>query len=207
MSQNQYDYIARVYDPIAKLVLGKSYTESKFKHLEQIKEGDKVLLLGGGTGENLAEMANRVGYSGMVYFVEASKVMMDMAWKKVPPEIRDRVIWTYENDFTWLPKEKFDVVVTQFFLDILPDKEIQNLFQELEEKTKSSSLWIFTDFFEKKEKARLLSLMMTFFKWVSNNPRKNLPDYFRYFDSFGWKEKVLTEFDSGWIKSILFSKY
>ncbi len=206
MDYNQYDYIARIYDPLAKLVLGKAYSESKHQYLEQIKEGDKVLYLGGGTGGNLAEMANRVGTSGSVCFVEASKVMMDLAWKKVPPEIRDRVVWMYENDFEWLPKEKFDVVVTQYFLDILPDKEIQNLFQEIEERTKDSSLWIFSDLFETREKKRLLSLMIGFFNWVSNNPRKSLPDYFQYFESSGWEVKSQSEFEDGWIKCILFSK-
>ena len=43
-----YDRIASIYDPLAKLVFGNSLERAKKTHLEYLKAGTKVLVVGGG---------------------------------------------------------------------------------------------------------------------------------------------------------------
>src|SRR5690606_13024645 len=126
MKGDSYDPIAPYYDFLS-LVLGKSYRNSKSAFLENLDIGNQVLYIGGGTGGNLAEISDRIGETGKVYFMEASAKMIEKAKNKLPPTLKSRIIFLHESDFATIPLETFDVVLTQYFLDILPDSNIHKL--------------------------------------------------------------------------------
>jgi hypothetical protein len=200
LESKTYNHIAFIYERIS-LLLGPSYRNSKNAFLGNIKGGDKVLYMAGGTGVNLAEILERVGKTGRVIYVEASSQMIELAKKRIPPNLDSQIQYLHQSDFGQLPMEKYDFVLTQYFLDILPDKEISRLFEALELRTERNSKWIFVDFFEVKGKRWLLGLMISFFQIFTGNPRKDLPKYSRHFSFYGWKITQEQTFDRGFIQA------
>jgi len=206
MKGDSYDPIAPYYDFLS-LVLGKSYRNSKSAFLENLDIGNQVLYIGGGTGGNLAEISDRIGETGKVYFMEASAKMIEKAKNKLPPTLKSRIIFLHESDFATIPLETFDVVLTQYFLDILPDSNIHKLFKEIGRRTHDHSRWIFVDFFEVRGKRWLIQLMIHFFRVFTGNPRKDLPDYGYYFENYGWGIHERKSFDHRFIQAWLLKKH
>lgn len=205
MKPNSYDYFASYYDRLANL-LGKSYRQSKLFLLEEIKEGDKVLYLGGGTGANLPLLLDAVGSHGIIYYIEASSKMIDKARNRVPAEQVAQVIFLHQEDFSLIPQLNYDVVLTQFFLDILPNQAIDKLFEEIEQRTGAGTRWIFVDFFPVQGKHWLIFLMIWFFRIGTGNPRTNLPNYNQLFSKHGWEVSRRHLMKKGFIQAWLLQK-
>ncbi len=205
MGSNHYNNIAFLYDLLSR-VLGKSYRKSKHAFLEKINKGDKVLYIGGGTGENLPEILERSGERGMVIYMEASSQMIEKAKMRIPSSLKSQIQFLHQSDFLQIPLENFNLVLTQYFLDILPDKEISKLFETINIRTDRNTEWIFVDFFEVKGKRWLLGLMIRFFQIFTGNLRKDLPQYDRHFNLQGWEINQKQSFDKGFIQAWLLKR-
>jgi ubiquinone/menaquinone biosynthesis C-methylase UbiE len=203
--KNDYDPIAFFYDGLSRL-LGEEYQESKFTYLEEIKENVQVLYLGGGTGGNLIHLLQQVGEGGKVYYVEASSKMIERAEKRIPSSLKNRVIFLYQRDFSEIPPIKFDWLIAQYFLDILPLEEIDLLFQALSARSGKDSQWLFVDFFEVHGNKWLINLMIGFFQFFTHNPRKDLPDYSYFFKKYGWEAREKRHFKKGLIQAWVLTK-
>lgn len=200
MKYNSYDRIASYYDYLS-LVLGRAYRKSKNSFLSDFDQGDLILYVGGGTGANLVEMLRQIGDEGEVCYVEASFQMIERAKNRVPTHLQSRISFINESDFSKIPLRTFDRVITQYFLDILSDQEILKLFQEISFRTDKNSQWIFVDFFEVKGRRWLVKSMILFFRAITHNPRKELPEYRKYFDRFGWQIEKTQLFNQGFIQA------
>ncbi|MEX2593489.1 MAG: class I SAM-dependent methyltransferase [Anditalea sp.] len=205
MVSNQYNHIASFYDRLS-WVLGKSYRESKLTFLEELEEGDKVLYLGGGTGGNLPGILDRIGESGKLFYIEASSKMIEKAIERVPSSYKPRITFLHQSGFSGIPLEVFDALLTQYFLDVLADKEIRLLFQAMNKRSDKNTKWIFVDFFETKGKKWLIGLMIRFFRMVTRNPRRNLPDYSHFFNQYGWETGQKKSWGKGFIQAWLMRK-
>lgn len=124
-SINVYDRIAWIYDPISRWVLGEKYSQSKYIFLDRLQRGSKVLILGGGTGENLPEIVQRVGEKGMVYFMEASSAMIHRSKRRFRPVLPTNIKFIHSADFSQLSNIKPDFILTQYFLDVLSDEQLE----------------------------------------------------------------------------------
>ena len=205
MNRNTYDALAPYYDFLS-LLLGKSYRDSKLLYLDQLKEGDQVLYLGGGTGANLASILEGIGRTGKIYYIEASAQMIGKAKKRITPEQLSSIVFLHQSEFSKIPKHAYDVVLTQFFLDILPEEEIEKLLRELDRRTNSDTRWIFLDFFPVAEKKWLIKTMIWFFRLSTGNPRKDLPAYAYYFGYYGWEVEEKKSLKSGFIQAWLLKR-
>ncbi|QDH78114.1 methyltransferase domain-containing protein [Echinicola soli] len=206
MKKNLYDKVVFFYDRLAMTVLGTAHKESKYAFLDRVSEGDQVLCIGGGTGENLPVLANKVGRLGKVYFVEASQKMMGSAKSQLTADLLDRVVFLHQTDFSVLPNQLFDWIITQYLLDILSDKEIDSLFLAIKQREKPSAHWILVDFFDQPAKRWLQWIMIRFFRLTTGNPRNDLPKYHQFFEKHGWKLREEENFKGGWIKAACFKK-
>lgn len=203
--KNQYDGLAFVYDRLSRM-LGRSYRESKFALLEVLQPGYKVLYLGGGTGENLPAMLERIGDSGKLVYVEASERMIEKARSSVGTESSSRLIFLHQADFEPIPLDQYNIVVTQYLLDILEDRDLAALAQAVNKRTDVNSRWIFVDFFPVKKKRYLLGLMILFFRIFTRNPRKGLPDYSEFFSQSGWTIMERVSYEGGFIQAWLMGR-
>ncbi|WP_215224218.1 class I SAM-dependent methyltransferase [Echinicola shivajiensis] len=201
MEKNLYDRVVFFYDDLASLVLGKGHLESKRAFLDRITKGNNVLYIGGGTGTNLPEILEQVGEEGKVFFVEASQKMIDKAKKGVPDSLRGRVLFLKEDDFMKMPNHQFEIIITQFLLDLLTESDLEVLFDEVDKRCKRETKWIFTDFLDHPNRKILQYIMIWFFRLVTKNPRKDLPNYSKYFENYGWGIKSKMSFKKDWIQA------
>lgn len=205
MKGHSYDPIAPFYD-FFSLALGKPYQNSKSVFLNKMGSGDKILYLGGGTGANLPFILEQIGPKGRIFYMEASAKMIRKGKSRVKPDQLSQIVFLHQSDFSKIPHETYDVVLTQFFLDILSDEEIEKLFQELGQRINSNTKWIFLDFFPITKKKWLVQLMIRFFRWTTGNPRKDLPDYGHYFEYYGWEIEGKKSLQGGFIEAWLLKR-
>lgn len=203
---DNYRFLAPIYDRLAGVFLGKVFKRSHYIFMDTINKGDRILILGGGTGKNLNEILKRTGASGRLYFVEASPSMMVRAKKRIKEEEKSKVQFCCTGDFNITPKMKFDLVITQYFLDVLRDEELERLFEEIGKRANPGTRWFFVDFFSEKSKRGLIKMMLFSFRYLTSHPRKDLPDYGEFFEKYGWDLKGECHLQKGFIQAREYQK-
>ncbi len=125
-----YNRMSRFYDLLAGSSERK-FVESGIEKLG-IKEDEKVLEIGFGTGHALVSLAQAVGEKGKVYGIDISEGMLAVARKKLKKaELSDRVELT-QGDATHLPysDNSFDAVFMAFTLELFDTPQIPIVLAE-----------------------------------------------------------------------------
>ena len=180
-----FDFLAPVYDLMARLVFGRAMIDSQLCFLDRIPHGAEVLILGGGTGWLLEKISDQ-HKSCKILYVDVSKEMVKKArLRKTEDEVQ--FIQGTEKD---IPKDiKFDFIITNFYLDLFSDKNLVAVLERIREHTKTSSVWLVTDFIETTLWHRwMLKLMYLFFRIVCSIECSHLPKWKTALRANGWKE-------------------
>ncbi len=122
-TQKNYDRLSRWYDRLASKE--KAFTELGLQMLA-VKEGERVLEIGFGTGHALAALAQRTGDAGLAAGVELSQGMIAQARKRKQAEGRGRGAQMLQGDAVHLPfpRAAFDAIFLSFTLELFADEEI-----------------------------------------------------------------------------------
>jgi ubiquinone/menaquinone biosynthesis C-methylase UbiE len=114
----KYNWIAPIYDLFG--VLMESKARQRALHIAAIQDGEKVLEVALGTGLNFVEILKR-NPNGWVDGIDVSMKMVEKAKKRIY-KTGQRNYTLYLCDCRHLPFDDgtFDVIMTQFLLDILP---------------------------------------------------------------------------------------
>ena len=117
--------------------------------------------------------------------------MIAIAMKRLDKKMIERVRFI-EGDESNLPEgEKYEVVITHFFLDQFKDDRLTALNHLLYDRLKTSGLWLFTDFELKKGQPHywwqniLIKTMFAFFKVTTNVEADQLPEFNLFFKQLG----------------------
>lgn len=186
MIKNRYDRLAPYYDFLARIIFGKSLLQAKSHCLDFLPQGAKILLIGGGTGQILPAILEGDRQAHVVYLEKSSK-MMAFARRRLEQSMIRRVSFI-EGDESKLPAvEKFDVVITNFFLDQFMEDRLEVLINLLFDRLNTTGLWLFTDFQLQKGQAHywwqnlLVKIMFAFFKITTNLETNRLPEFDHFF--------------------------
>lgn len=79
---NNYDKLANHYDTLSRLVFFKSQVNSQINQLQYIQENSHVLIVGGGTGWILEELAKVYTNGLKIVYVEISAKMIALSQKR-----------------------------------------------------------------------------------------------------------------------------
>src|SRR6187402_1340927 len=74
---NGFDRLAPVYDKLAGLVFGKAIVDAQLVFLDRVRAGDRILILGGGTGWLLEKLLRKQPVCE-VWYVESSSRMIEL---------------------------------------------------------------------------------------------------------------------------------
>lgn len=200
--KNDFDRIAWIYDSLARLVFGKSITEAQTAFLEEIPENADVLIVGGGTGWILKAL-DELDKSINVVFVDLSAKMVNKAKQRAPFKNLEVTFnaGSYEHVYGL-----YDVIITNFFLDVFDEKTVPNVIKTLRFRLKAGGYWLITDFVKGAGwwQDILISIMYRFFRITTKLEGKRLLNFDVWLKKNGLSEAISRKFHHGMIKSSIY---
>lgn len=178
MRKNNYDKLAPIYDFVSHAVYGQALVKAQRSVLHAIENGQKILIVGGGTGWILDEIEKLNKKNISVSYMEASSKMIELAKKRrlsFPVEF----ICQYAEDID--TTKKWDVIMTPFFFDNFQKKKGLFLLEKLDNALNTGGLFLYVDFRLTKEnvkfwKKALLKTMYLFFRFITHIETNTLVD-------------------------------
>lgn len=199
---NGFDRLAPIYDPLARILYGKSIVQAQTCFLQLIPPFSKVLILGGGTGWLLAELLH-LHPKCEVWYIESSVIMLSMAMKKNRGTSQVHFILGTEKD---IPTIGFDIVISHFFLDLFSPLTLQNVVHKISLASKPSALWMVADFVNQGKwwQRFLLKAMYLFFRRTCRIEAYTLPPWGAVLVQSGQTRVDRQIFYAGFIESAVY---
>ncbi|QNR83612.1 class I SAM-dependent methyltransferase [Pedobacter riviphilus] len=206
---NNYDKIANHYDTLSRLVFFKSQVNAQINQLPYIQENSRVLIVGGGTGWILEELAKIYTNGLKIVYVEISAKMIALSqkrnYKDNQVEFMNVGIENFKTDML------FDIILTPFLFDNFAEQRAAKVFRQLNEYLKKNGLWFLVDFSLNKVngnwwKRLMLGLMYSFFKLLGIVEADKLIDMPPYFFKANYQIVEERLYYSGFIKATIFRK-
>jgi hypothetical protein len=146
-SHNQFDLVAPLYPLLEHCVFGSRLERARQAFFDAIVRADRILLVGEGNGRFLTLLLANKG-SGSVKVVEKSTVMVRLAKDRIRRlrEIRCDLEFIETDVREYNPADKFDCVVTHFFLDVFNPLAQRSVIKRIAELTTPTGTWINVDF-------------------------------------------------------------
>jgi tRNA (cmo5U34)-methyltransferase len=194
-----FDFLAPVYDRLAQFVFGKSITDTQTCFLETIPPHARVLILGGGTGWLLKKL-EACNSSCVIWYVENSFGMM----KKARLHRVKNLVHFIEGTEEAIPIDlKFDVVITNFYLDLFADETLKCVIDRINTHVTPSSTWLVSEFIKGSTWWHhwMLKVMYLFFRNVCDIEANQLPEWQKQLGNQGWEVVSSKPFYHGFIHS------
>ncbi|MBC8986737.1 class I SAM-dependent methyltransferase [Pedobacter sp. N36a] len=217
--KNNYDKIAGYYDQLSRLVFFKSQVNAQIHQLGYLPKTGRILIVGGGTGWILEEIAKVVPEGLHLVYVEISAKMMEISKERaVAGNIVDFVNLGVEDFSTDRP---FDLICTPFLFDNFAEERAAMVFHHLDTMLRKGGLWFHTDFdltvnMGKTDgrkhdngtwwKTVFLVLMYRFFKLIANVEASKLINMKPYFDAAGYQVLEQKYYYRKFIQSVVLEK-
>ncbi len=141
---SNYDNSAWFYDRLSRVIYGRAIIRSQVYLLQHIPASSNILIVGGGTGWILEEIA-KIHPSGLkITYVEISAKMMALSRKRNAG--RSEVNYINEPIENVPVIENQDVVITPFLFDNFTEQTLQKVFSHIDKALKPGGIWLNTDF-------------------------------------------------------------
>ncbi len=179
MRSINYNNIAFFYDVLCKLIFGRKIKNAQINSLQYIPSDSKILIVGGGTGWILEEIA-KIHSSGLrIIYIDSSSKMIQLSKKRNVAFNTIEFIHASIEDVN-LSQQKYDVVLTPFLFDNFSQSTALFVFKKLDATLKCGGYWFYTDFYisEKNnyQQKAVLKLMYVFFRSMCKIEAEKLPD-------------------------------
>lgn len=185
--KNNFNLIAPVYDKLGRLIFGNNLIDSQKVMLKHLKEGNHILILGGGSGEILNEL-DKLKIHLSISYVELSSEMMRRAQARQP--FNNLEVNFINQNVQSIDLPKADIVITNYFLDVFTLNNLSLIMGKIDQALEASGIWLCTDFRKTNSffKNALIKLMYLFFKIFSQLEGTKLQDFEKQFKSLGYKK-------------------
>lgn len=207
--QNNYDIIAPYYDLLSRMVFFRTQVKAQIDQLAIIPAYSNILIVGGGTGWILEELA-KIHNSGLtITYVEISEKMLNLSKKRDVKENKVNYVHAPAEDFK--TDVQYNVILTAFLFDNFGEDRIQRVFNQLNQMLRPNGYWLFCDFYYtetagKKWQWYLLKTMYLFFNKISQVEAKSLINTEQLFESCHFAQIKTAYYYSGFIKAITYCK-
>ncbi len=201
---NRFNWIARHYDNLVALVFGDTLHRAQMNFVHRIDSASEILILGGGTGKFLADLLSQKPFLKVTY-IEASSEMLQLATKKVGPTYNVNFIHGTQED---IPDRVYDVVITNFFLDLFSEQALQSIVPEISKRIRVNGQWFIADF-QKPSTWRhriLLAMMFFFFRASGSIDVRNLSEWSNLVQKAEFAREEKYSYCSGFVSTEVFRK-
>ncbi|WP_296620448.1 class I SAM-dependent methyltransferase [Marivirga sp.] len=171
-----FNRIASSYDFLKKIIFGEQIEKATNHFLNQMPSNSKILIVGGGTGKILGNFDS----SQVIKYLELSKAMINRA-----NEVKSNatIEFIQSDILEWTSNEKYDFVITPFFLDCFNEDQLNSIFLKLKNVLNKKGKWIQTDFYPKnKAQVLMIKIMYAFFILSTNLKTKELANFDLFFE-------------------------
>lgn len=190
---NRFDKLAPWYLFLEKFTFGNQLQKCRITQIEKLKDAKNVLLLGDGNGRFLQSFI-KTNKSAKIDSLDISKKMITLAQNRVALiPIDHQVNFIHKDVFKWeFPKTKYDLIVTNFFLDCFTFQELTILTEKISYSIKPEGKLLYGDFnipkarFKKILILPLLNMMYLFFKIFTHISAQTLSDPAQLFTENGF---------------------
>lgn len=182
-----YNNSAFFYDGLSRVVYGDALVKAQIYFLPNIPANATVLIVGGGTGQILSDIA-KIHSSGLsITYVEISARMTALSQKRNAGQ--NQIEFINQPIEQVEPNPIFDVIITPFLFDNFKEKNLAPLFAHIGSFLKPGGIWLNTDFqlTGKWWQQVLLQSMLLFFKILCGVESWRLPNVGRQFDRHSCK--------------------
>jgi len=194
-----YDNSAWFYDRLSRLVYGSALIDAQVYLLQFIPPGSNILIVGGGAGWILNEIAKKHPAGLKITYVEIAPKMMALSKKQNTGG--NEVTFINDAIENVLLSPGFDVAVTPFLFDNFREETLQKVFGHIHCALKPGGLWLDTDFqlSGKWWQNVLLKSMFVFFRLICNIEATKLPGIEQQFIRHGYKTAYQQSFFGGFV--------
>jgi tRNA (cmo5U34)-methyltransferase len=212
MPAHSFSLVAPFYDQLSRLVFGTSISRSQQVHLNLIPTGARVLMIGGGTGKLLPALMAQTSCREVV-FLEASNKMLAKARELVAGQgYAGRITFRLGTEEDIGPEDKFDVILTHFFLDLFSPAALNKITSRLHQALLPGGWWLVSDFvwpgglLRRALAAALFNSMYLFFRLTCGISATTLPNWEDRLAHFHLKPTKSAYFYHGLIKAAAYQK-
>jgi len=207
--QNNYDPIAGIYDPLSRLFFFNAQVSAQRSLLPYISENSRILIVGGGTGWILEDLAHLHPSGLTITYVEISQKMLALSEKR---DVKNNKVF-YVNqaieDYDLIAQH--ECIITAFLFDNFSEERASAVFKQLNTGLKQNGLWLFTDFSLRKSSGKywqrlMLDTMYWFFKKICHVEAGALIDMEPFFEANAYRKVFETYRYGRFIKSIVYKK-
>ncbi len=204
--KRNYDLIAGFYDRLVRLVYGDKLVVAQQYLVSAIPAGARILIVGGGTGWVLEEIA-KIHVTGLsITYVDASTKMIAQAQARTVGGNNVTFIWSAIEDFQ--TTEEYDVVLTPFLFDNFTEVDMRKIFERMDNRLAPGGIWLYCDFQNTHilwQKA-MLKIMYLFFRASCGIEASALPGTGVCFADNNYTIRSRKTFLNGFIESMVYIK-
>jgi ubiquinone/menaquinone biosynthesis C-methylase UbiE len=199
-----FDRLAACYRLMELALAGDKLHRCRIAWLKEVRHANHILLAGEGHGRFLEICARQFPHATIVC-VDASRKMLRIAetrWRKAGGAA-GRVEFIHAELPTWRPPSaQFDLIVTNFFLDCFPPRELAVVIESLADAARPSARWLLADFnvpnhgWRRWRAQAILALAYAFFRRATALAARQItsPDSFLHQKGFRLARRRLMEF-------------
>ena len=199
-----YDKIAGIYDFISRAIFGKALVNAQVCLLKYIPANSRILIVGGGTGWILEEIA-KIHAGLTIDYVESSQKMIALSKKR--NDGSNQVNFINLPAENYITEERYDVLLTPFFFDNFKADKIQVIFTKLNGLLKKEEIWLYADFVDNGRiwQKIVLKTMYLFFRITTHIETQELVKTDPLFDA-GYHTIVEISHCHNFIRSVVYQK-
>lgn len=204
--KRSYNSIALIYDRLATLMYGDRLQQTQAWLIQAIPPSSRVLIIGGGTGWILEEIARKTSARHYITYIDSSEKMIALARKRNAG--RNEVTFVTATIQDADVRAQYDVVLTPFFFDNFTNNTLQKIFDHIDTTLLPHALWLYCDFRKTNVwwQRLLLHVMYLFFRACCGIEAKQLPDAEGCFASHGYKIQKEQLFLRGFAVACMYQK-
>ena len=209
-----FDRLAPHYRWMEAILAGNKLQRCRTAFLDEVRQAQRVLILGEGNGRFLLECRRKLG-AARVTCVDASATMLALAQNRLQTHCFDlaRTEFVHADALQWTPPSgTFDLIVTHFFLDCFRPDQLQQIIGTLSRAAAPSATWLVTDFQVpsaglRHYRAQVVHWMMySFFRLVTRLPASRLTCPDGLLEAHGFTLRTRQELDWGLLHTDLWMR-
>jgi ubiquinone/menaquinone biosynthesis C-methylase UbiE len=197
-----FDRLARRYSAMEWLLAGRKLQTCRTAFLEDAARARSILLVGEGHGKFL-EVLCRAAPEATISYVDASVEMGRVARARLTTHEQNRVLFHSIPIMQFEPGQKFDLIVTHFFLDCFAEEELGAVIERLAHFLLPEAAWIIADFQVPRQGWRrwraqaILALAYSFFRMATQLAARRLVSPQALLQAQGLNLETRLEFNFG----------